>query len=208
MLYEVITGNPLMSDAHYDGLTEGLRRISPSHPQLNKIGASVSSGWQKTKHGIPMGSLNKAQEVPEFRRWAKDCGHRGGQPLIVMDKLDGASCSFRYENGQFVQAVTRGDGETGEDITVNAKLMQGVVKVFPSFTGFCRGEVICTHDDFDVYFPGQSNPRNTANGTMKRQSDADGCKHLTVVMFQMVPVITSYSIHYTKLYDQPRVRRS
>lgn len=182
------SGNPIMSDAQYDKLTDELRSLDPAHPQLNKVGGDPSkSGWRKVKHGQPMASLNKAQSVDAFRRWAKDCAHRGGQDLIVMDKLDGASLSLRYEDGQFIQAITRGDGEVGEDITVNAKLMQGVVKVFPGFTGFLRGEVVCLHDDFQLYFPGQSNPRNTANGTMKRQSSAEGCKHLTVIMFGMVP---------------------
>jgi DNA ligase (NAD+) len=184
------TGTPLMSDPQYDKLTDELRALDPTHPQLNKVGgkaALASSGWQKVPHGQPMASLNKAQVLEDFRKWAASCAHKGGQVLIIMDKLDGASLSLQYENGHFIQAVTRGDGTQGEDITVNAKLMQGVVKVFPGFTGYLRGEVVCLHDDFQVYFPGQSNPRSTANGTMKRQSDADGCKHLTVIMFGMSP---------------------
>lgn len=180
-------GHPIMSDAAYDKLEDQLRALDPNHPFLNKIGAAPTSGWQKAKHGRPMASLNKAQEVSEFEAWAKSCGYRSGELLVVMDKLDGASLNCEYVNGQFTRAITRGDGETGEDITANAKLMP-FPKVIPGgFTGSLRGEVIVRYQQFKDQFPGQSNPRNTANGTMKRQSDSSGCRYLDVVMFDVTP---------------------
>jgi len=179
---------PVMSDASYDKLYDELVVLDPTHAFLTKVGASVAdSGWKKAKHGRPMASLNKAQSEAEFRAWAAACGFQDGSDLIEMDKLDGASISLRWENGRFVQGITRGDGETGEDITVNAQQMQ-FPKVIPGgLSGYVRGEVIVKQSVFKAEFPGQSNPRNTANGTMKRQSDADGCKHLTVIAFDWLP---------------------
>lgn len=181
--------HPIMSDAAYDKLEDELRALDPQHPFLNKIGATPNptSGWQKAPHSRPMASLNKAQEQSDFEAWLRSCGFRPGELLIVMDKLDGASLALVYENGSFVQAITRGDGVTGEDITTNAKVMP-FPKVIPNqFTGSLRGEVIVRYQAFKDQFPGQSNPRNTANGTMKRQSDQTGCRYLDVVMFDVLP---------------------
>jgi DNA ligase (NAD+) len=108
---------------------------------------------------------------------------------VVMDKLDGLSIALRYENRKLVQALTRGDGTTGEDITRNVLLMQGVVKTLPPgmpATVHVRGEIICKKSDFKAHFPGESNPRNTASGTAKRQSDPAKCAHLTVVAYQLL----------------------
>lgn len=180
-------GSPIMSDAAYDALEDQLRALDPAHPFLSKVGAAPTSGWQKARHGRPMASLNKAQVLTDLQAWAASCGYRPGEVLVVMCKLDGASLNCEYANGQFVRAVTRGDGEIGEDITANAKLMP-FPKVIPGgFTGSLRGEVIVRYGEFKAHFPGQSNPRNTANGTMKRQSDAAGCRHLDVVMFDVLP---------------------
>jgi len=182
-------GQPIMSDAAYDALEDELRKLDPNHPHLTKVGTAATSGWQKVKHGRPMASLNKAQTEADFDAWATSCGHRAGELLIVMDKLDGASLNVEYVNGRFVRAVTRGDGDVGEDITVNAKLMN-FPKVIPgNWSGSLRGEVIVRYQAFKDNFPGQSNPRNTANGTMKRQSDSSGCGYLDVVMFDVMPEI-------------------
>ena len=182
-------GANLMTDAAFDALEQELRGLDPNHPFLSRKGdaGTAGSGWPKAKHGQPMASLNKAQTVEAFVAWAASCAHVPGETLVAVDKLDGASLSTRWENGKFVQAITRGDGEIGEDITRNARLVKGIKGLdFPGFTGYLRGEVVVTHTDFKAHFRGQSNPRNTANGTMKRQSDAGDCQHLTVIMFDMV----------------------
>jgi len=113
--------------------------------------------------------------------------------LIVSDKLDGLSVSCKFVDGKLVQAATRGDGETGEDITRNVKRMKGVptdLLVSPSrqklFSGHLRGEIIIKRDDFSKYFPGEENPRNSAAGKAK-SLDGKGCEHLNVLFYQVLP---------------------
>lgn len=197
-------GTPTMTDAEYDALEGLLRGFDPNHEVLKKVGASVapSSGWAKVRHTIPMGSLNKAQDANDLVDWHDGVGCIAGtDALIVTDKCDGISISLHYHNGKLVQAATRGDGDEGEDITRNVLLMQGFPTTLPSsYEDFAeettmmtpadvwvRGEVICTLSDFAQYFKGDSNPRNTASGTAKRQSDNAKCKHLTILAYQFLP---------------------
>jgi DNA ligase (NAD+) len=180
-------GTPIMSDAAYDALESELRSRDPNHPVLKQVGAAVpgTSGWPKVKHGMPMSSLNKAQDADELKAWYTSCS----QPtrLFVTEKMDGISVALRYENGTMTQALTRGDGEIGEDITRNVLYMKGFPRQAGSFTGWVRGEIVCLKSDFAKHFPNDSNPRNTASGTAKRQSDPDPCRHLTVFAYQMLP---------------------
>lgn len=191
-------GKPLMTDAAYDALEDELRRLDPNHPALKKIGAPVAGplaggGWPKVRHTIPMSSLNKAQVEADMAAWFAGCN--APADVIVMDKLDGLSISLRYENRKLVQAVTRGDGETGEDITRNVLLMKGAVKMLPPTLGgmatpatvYVRGEMVVTHADFKAHFPGESNPRNTASGTAKRQTDPAKCAYVTVMAYDLMP---------------------
>jgi len=108
--------------------------------------------------------------------------------------MDGISLALTYKNGKLVRGATRGDGTMGEDITRNVMLMKGVVKQLPvAFDGsLCpedvdvRAEIVVCHDDFDQFFQGDSNPRNSAAGTAKRQSNNLKCKYLTVVSYQII----------------------
>lgn len=184
-------GDAIMTDAEYDALEDKLRAIDPEHWVLKMVGAPpMESGWPKVKHSVPMGSLNKAQNADDLEKWFSDLGTND---LFLTEKLDGISVSLRYENGKFVQAITRGDGTTGDDITRNVSLMKGVVKNLPNtmWSGHLRGEIICKRSDHRKYFPEDSNPRNTASGTAKRQSDPERCQHLTVLIFQVIPDSTS-----------------
>jgi len=185
-------GTPVMTDASYDALEDELRKLDPNHPLLSKTGAPVpaSSGWQKVKHGIPMRSLNKAQTQGEMDAWTRNLPANAA--LLVTEKMDGISIALRYRSGKLTQALTRGDGKVGEDITRNVRIMQGVPGAAPSqkagsFTGWVRGEIVVRKSDFAKHFPGDSNPRNTASGTAKRQSDFGPCRHLTVFAYQILP---------------------
>ena len=187
---------PIMSDAEYDALEDALRKVDPNHPALKKVGAPApSGGWKKVKHAIPMGSQFKAQDDADLANWFSSRGYKDGATLCVSDKLDGFSLGLRYENRKLVQATTRGDGVEGEDITRNVLLMKGAVKMLPPTMGgqptpalvFVRAEGVVTHSDFTANFPGDSNPRNTAAGTAKRQSDPAKCAFLTVICYQLLP---------------------
>jgi len=175
-------GCATISDAEYDDLEDQLRALDPNHPVLAKVGAPPVSGWNKVKHSIPMGSLNKAQNEAEMDRWFPLAAYRT-QGVVVMDKCDGIAIALRFDRGKLTQAITRGDGITGEDITRNVRLMKGIPARLGQWSGWVRGEIVCTKADFAAHFPGESNPRNTAAGTAKRQSDNSKCKHLTVIAF-------------------------
>jgi DNA ligase (NAD+) len=196
-------GIPLMEDSVYDALEDELRRLDPAHALFTVVGAAVQSGgWVKARHTIAMTSLNKAQTHDDFKGWHEDCGSVSGvDALIATDKCDGISIELTYKGRKLVQAVTRGDGEVGEDITRNVKLMQGIHHELPdSYEDFAeegtvampdevyiRGEIVVLLSDFATYFKGESNARNTASGTAKRQSDASKCKHLTILCYQFLP---------------------
>jgi DNA ligase (NAD+) len=174
-------GHPIMDDADYDALENLLRQVDPSNPMLQQVGAGAASGpWTKVKHGCPMGSLSKTQNHAETRDWL---ANTTAKSYCVMEKMDGSSLAMRFENGRFVQAITRGDGETGEDITRNVSRMKFPKEIKSPYTGWVRGEVMLTKQDFAAHFAGYKNPRNAANGVMKSH-DGVGCEHLTVFVYE------------------------
>jgi DNA ligase (NAD+) len=193
-------GQPLVSDAAYDVLEDELRELAPDHALLKTVGAPVPGGgevvteWEKARHAIPMGSLNKAVNEAEFRQWIARCDQLGTESelasisnnLLVTEKLDGLSLAVNYENGKLVEAITRGDGHVGERITSNARRMKGVPARLPeALTVSIRGEIILKLSDMKLGFPGyDAPPRNKAAGTSKRY-DGTGCEFLTVMFYDL-----------------------
>ncbi|MEO8706296.1 MAG: NAD-dependent DNA ligase LigA [Kofleriaceae bacterium] len=186
---------PLVSDAAYDALEDELRELAPDHALLASVGAPATAvtSWEKARHAIPMGSLNKAVNEDEFRQWAARCDELGGKSklakltnnLFITEKLDGLSLAVTYENGKLADALTRGDGEVGERILANAVRMKGVPKQLKSPVSVTvRGEIILKLSDMKKAFPGAANPRNQAAGTSKR-FDGAGCEHLTVMFYDL-----------------------
>ena len=177
---------PILSDAEFDLREDALRQIAPNHAYFTEIGAkpAATSGWQKYSHRVPMTSLNKAQSSEDIQKWADSLGTIS-YGYCVSEKLDGMSLQAEYLNGTFVRAATRGDGLIGEDISDNVRLMKGFVpKMQDAFTGFIRSEVVICLSDFAAHFPGESNPRNSANGTAKKQGTGTGkVQHLTIISY-------------------------
>lgn len=192
----------LISDAEYDGLKDRIRRLHSTFKAQSKadeklairledaatrVGAPpFKSGWPKVQHAVPMGSLNKANTPAEFKTWIDKCHNPGA--LFISDKLDGISVSLQFENGFLVQCSTRGDGESGEDITRNVKKMKGVPPVLinpspkPKFSGYIRGEIVLLHSDWKTHVPGMKSPRNGAGGISKRLDGTDS-QYLTVIAY-------------------------
>jgi DNA ligase (NAD+) len=188
-------GTPKVSDAAYDALEDELRELDPKNDLLQSVGAPVTrvAEWEKARHAIVMGSLNKAVSEDEFRKWASRCDQlateQGLKPissdLFVTEKLDGLSLAVTYEKGQLKEAITRGDGEVGERITANAQRMKGVPqRLEQPVSVTVRGEIILKLSDMKKAFPGAANPRNQASGTSKR-FDGQGCEHLTVLFYDL-----------------------
>jgi DNA ligase (NAD+) len=179
-------GQPEISDADFDALWDELVALDPANPVLGSVGRDSSDRWPKARHVMPMGSQEKASNPEDFLAW---CVKNPREVYLVQYKLDGASLELQYEAGRLVRAVTRGDGETGDDITSNARRMKGVVERLPeAFTGGVRGEVLMSHEVHDGKYADKANCRNAANGLMKRK-DGVGAQDLEVVCYDAAGLV-------------------
>jgi DNA ligase (NAD+) len=172
-------GEAEISDGEFDLLWDELKALSPDSPVLKRVGSDAADGFPKAKHLIPMGSQDKAANPEEFLAWAAGVP----PPYVVQYKLDGASLELQYEKGSLKRAVTRGDGNVGDDITRNARRMAGVVpELGVPFSGGVRGEVVMTHEVWKEKYRDKANCRNAANGLMRRK-DGQGCEDLALIAY-------------------------
>jgi DNA ligase (NAD+) len=179
-------GEPIISDAEYDSLRDHLKKLDPSNPYLKQVGAKSTGPWPKWKHKTLIGSLEKVNTKEEFDDWVKD----KGDLFMVTHKGDGSTLVATYEKGKLVAVATRGDGEIGENITANGKLLPDVVHILPeSFTGEIRGEAILRVPVWKKHFEpkGAKNPRNSATGKLRDQKDPTTLKLVEVMWFDIMP---------------------
>ena len=156
---------PEMSDADYDRLKRRNTALEAAFPALkrsdspsDKVGAPVASGFSKIDHVVPMLSLGNAfsdEDVTDFDgRIRSFLGLAADAPLkfTAEPKIDGLSLSLRYEGGKLMQAATRGDGATGENVTANALTMADIPQTLTNAPDVLevRGEVYMAHSDFDA----------------------------------------------------------
>lgn len=187
---------PTVSDAEYDGLMRQLEALEAEHPELvtpesptQRVGAAPVSAFGAVRHAVPMLSLNNAfdeEEVTAFDRRVTDTLRGAGLlgPAQQADyfcelKLDGLAISLRYEDGRLVQAATRGDGQTGEDVTSNIRTIKAIplqLKDGAPEVLEVRGEVLMNRADFEKLNVAQAkrdekvfvNPRNAAAGSLRQ----------------------------------------
>jgi DNA ligase (NAD+) len=183
---------PEISDAEYDRLRLELEKIEAEHPDLitpdspsQTVGAAPSSGFRKVKHSTPMLSLSNAfseEDLNDFLvRVRRFLGMKDDAALEILaePKIDGLSCSLRYEKRRLVLAATRGDGTEGEDITANVRMIKDVPQELPKDTPDIlevRGEIYMRRDDFMALNKKQAevgkqvfaNPRNAAAGSVRQ----------------------------------------
>lgn len=187
-----IIGNSSIEDYKYDLLKEQLKELNPEDIRLQQVGSIIrDSMLEKKKHTIPMGSLNKCMNQEEWNSWIQNnlikAGVNKGELLHASLKMDGGSFSLYYKNGVLTEAISRGDGITGEDITANALQFKGLQPIIKnnSFTGYVRGEVVLTMDDWLMVDQEQtSNPRNLAVGIARRK-DGYQASYLTFYAFRI-----------------------
>lgn len=157
--------SPEISDQEYDQLIEALRKLDPEHFLVNRVNAVTVESSGKVHHKIPMLSLDKAYSIGELLDWAKKYARSPRELLLVEPKYDGISASF---DGKVLS--TRGDGETGENISDKLPLIELEA---PGYTGSvdrpARGEIIIRNDDFiNIY----SHIQKKGGGTYKNSRNA------------------------------------
>lgn len=180
---------PTLSDEDFDALWAELEDLDPGNPLLARVGEDEADGWPKERHIMPMGSQSKASDPESFRAWAEKTRL---STYVVQYKLDGASIELQYRKGRFVRAVTRGDGNIGDDISPNALRMQGVLEGLPeAFSGAVRGEVLMPKTTHALKYSDKANCRNAANGIMKRK-DGQGSEDLVVVCYDALGSLNSF----------------
>lgn len=184
---------PVISDADYDSLRRRLDEMEKLYPYLAdqespsaKVGAAPAKGFATVAHKVPMLSLGNAfvkEDVADFltriRNFLK-LQDDAQIEIVAEPKIDGLSCSLRYENGHLVQAATRGDGVTGEDITANVRTIADIPKEIkisrvPDVLEV-RGEIYMRRDEFVRLNEQQeqtggkifANPRNAAAGSVRQ----------------------------------------
>jgi DNA ligase (NAD+) len=185
--HDYYNGTAKVTDEVYDSWIDELSGLKADSPAVTAIGAKPVSEWKKVAHEILMGSLEKVNTLEELSAWILSFSPKVEfEQLLVTEKLDGISIHVRYVNGAFSQAITRGDGTTGDDISPNVCRMNGVPANLPDrFTGSIRGEIILSKSVHQRHFPSYRNSRNAASGIAKRY-DGKGCEHLSVFFYQVV----------------------
>ena len=182
------TGKPIMDDHTFDTLEEILKVKNPYHRLFSKVGNSnFDSGFDKKKHIMPMGSQNKASTFDEMVHYFELKKISTNTDFIVQSKCDGISLEIEYKNGQLVDAITRGDGETGDVVTQNVVKMKNFILSLPKdFSGSIRCEIVILEKDFakldQEYY---SNPRNAVSGISQRldSQSSEYCSLFAVDIF-------------------------
>lgn len=190
-----VLDTPSVSDAIYDSLMDELKKIEAAHPELitldsptQRVGSELLGGFKKVQHATRMLSLNDVFDVKDVEAWVEriDKLLPGKSHEFFADiKMDGLACALIYEDGIFVQAITRGDSFVGEDVTSNVRTIATVPLRLREAEGYnhllvgrleIRGEIVMLKKDFNILNQRQrregkpefANPRNLAAGTIRQ----------------------------------------
>lgn len=187
---------PTISDKEFDDKLRELQDLEESYPQYfdaysptQRVGSDLTQGFKQVKHARPMISLSNSysvEEVADFLTRAEN-GLNGERCEIVGEmKFDGTSISLIYNKGRLERAVTRGDGEKGDDVTANVLTIKSIPLRLPADSNYpesfeIRGEILLPWKQFDKLNqerasknePLFANPRNAAAGTLKLQNSAE-----------------------------------
>ncbi len=188
--------SPFISDSEFDSLLRELKELEAEYPELKRndspteyVGGRVDKRFKKEQHTVPMLSLDNVFSTDEFREFdqkvQKDLGHNVYSYVCEL-KIDGLAMSLTYA-GNLAKAVTRGDGQVGENVTHNVKTIKSLPKTIATKKNFeVRGEVFIDKKEFarivNVEEKDYANPRNLAAGTI-RQLDSSLTKNRTLDMF-------------------------
>ncbi len=182
-----VLNDPQISDYEFDTLLKSLEALEKQYPNLidpnsptQRVGGDLTKKFETKKHRFPMLSLSNSYSQEEIIEWAERCQKtlQEASEFVCELKYDGVAIGMHYQNGSLQQALTRGDGEQGEDVTTNVRTIRTVPLVlqqdYPSDFEI-RGEIFMSQQNFEALNlqrqaqgePLFANPRNTASGTLK-----------------------------------------
>ena len=177
---------PEISDYEYDLLMQELRRIESEHPELitpdsptMRVGGAPVEGFEQYRHDVPLQSLNDVFSFEEVEAFDRRVRETIEDPAYVVElKIDGLSVALEYQDGQFVRGATRGNGEVGEDVTLNLRTVRSIPLTLENVPGrlVVRGEVFMDHHALEVLNerreeegqPLFANCRNAAAGSLRQ----------------------------------------
>jgi DNA ligase (NAD+) len=190
-----VQNDPIISDFEYDTLYKKLEHFEKENPNLitadsptQRVGKGLVKDFAKVQHLVPMLSLENSYNAENLLDWDRKCRELSGLDIVeysIEPKFDGASISLIYENDMFTRGATRGDGEVGDDITVNTKQIKSI-PLSAKFSEYgieqieIRGEVLMNKNNFKAYndklmeegIPPLANPRNAAAGSLRIKDTA------------------------------------
>ncbi|WP_368863582.1 NAD-dependent DNA ligase LigA [Staphylococcus hominis] len=205
-----VKDNPSVPDSEYDKLLRELIDIENAHPELKtddsptvRVGGEAQSSFEKVNHETPMLSLGNAFNEEELRRFDERIReHIGNVEYMCELKIDGLAVSLKYEDGRFVQGLTRGDGTTGEDITENLRTIHAIpLKIKEPLNVEVRGEAYMPRRSFmrlnDEREKNEeqpfANPRNAAAGSLRQLDPKLAAKRKLSVFLYSVNDFTDFS---------------
>lgn len=205
-----VKDNPSVPDSEYDKLLRELIDIENAHPELKtddsptvRVGGEAQSSFEKVNHETPMLSLGNAFNEEELRRFDERIReHIGNVEYMCELKIDGLAVSLKYEDGRFVQGLTRGDGTIGEDITENLRTIHAIpLKIKEPLNVEVRGEAYMPRRSFmrlnDEREKNEeqpfANPRNAAAGSLRQLDPKLAAKRKLSVFLYSVNDFTDFS---------------
>jgi DNA ligase (NAD+) len=229
-----VLSNPTISDFEFDKMLEELIRLETEYPQYlrsdspsQRVGGQVTKEFKSVKHKYPMLSLSNTYNETDVRDFDDRIRKAGltDHEYVCELKYDGVSISLTYTKGELRQAVTRGDGEKGDDITTNVKTIKSIPlklrgKGFPEEFEI-RGEIFMPkkeflrineemrkqlieegYDEEEIFERQLKNPRNATSGTLKQQdSKAVAARNLDCYLYSLLGDQLPFASHYENLIE-------
>lgn len=216
-----VLSNPTISDYDFDMMLEELIQLEKEHPEYQlpdspslRVGGQITKEFKTVKHKYPMLSLGNTYSEEELNDFDDRVKKALTEPYeyVCELKYDGVAIGLTYKNGRLVQAVTRGDGEQGDDVTTNVKTIKSIpLKLrgnnYPDEFEI-RGEIFMPRSSFDEINKEReeigdaplANPRNAASGTLKMQDSAQVAKrNLDCYLYFVLGETLPYQSHYENL---------
>lgn len=212
---------PTISDFEFDLKLKELQELEAKHPEFydsnsptSRVGGEITKNFPTVQHQFRMYSLDNSYDFDDLEDWEKRVQKALNEPIefVAELKYDGASISILYENGKLKEAVTRGDGFQGDEITPNVKTISEIpMQLHGDYPDrfFIRGEIYLTRRNFDKINERRAeegldlfmNPRNTASGSLKIQDSGEVRKRgLSAVLYQVISNEVPAATHWELIH--------